>query len=75
MKRILLIATGGTIASKPTGEGLAPGIESRELLECVPEAADIGRIEARLDQGVFHERFVVCADLLFKARLRYFIKR
>ena len=42
MKRILLIATGGTIASKPTGEGLAPGIDSRELLECVPEAADIG---------------------------------
>ncbi len=46
MKRILLIATGGTIASKPTGEGLAPGIDSRELLECVPEAADIGVITA-----------------------------
>ena len=46
MKRILLIATGGTIASKPTGEGLAPGISSRELLECVPEAAEICRITA-----------------------------
>ena len=46
MKRILLIATGGTIAAKPTGDGLAPGIDSRELLQCVPEAAQIGEITA-----------------------------
>lgn len=46
MKRILLIATGGTIASKPSDSGLTPGIDSRELLECVPEAAAICRITA-----------------------------
>ncbi len=46
MKHILLLATGGTIASKPSQEGLAPGIDSKELLECVPEAADICRITA-----------------------------
>ena len=46
MKHILLIATGGTIASKPTGEGLAPGIDTGELLKCVPEAAEICRITA-----------------------------
>ena len=46
MKHILLIATGGTIASKPTREGLTPVIDSGELLEFIPEAADICRITA-----------------------------
>ncbi len=32
MKKILLIATGGTIASEETGEGLAPGITAAGLL-------------------------------------------
>ena len=45
-KKILLIATGGTIASKPTDMGLQPGITSGELLECVPEASEIGDITA-----------------------------
>ncbi|MGD9568579.1 MAG: asparaginase [Sedimentibacter sp.] len=36
-KNILLIATGGTIASKKTEEGLAPQITSEELLGYVPE--------------------------------------
>lgn len=47
MKKILLIATGGTIASKATVEGLAPGITSEELLGCVPEIAGIADITAR----------------------------
>ena len=37
MKKILMIATGGTIASKNSGAGLAPAISSKELLSCVPE--------------------------------------
>lgn len=37
MKKILLIATGGTIASLKTSEGLAPGITSDELIKFVPE--------------------------------------
>ena len=46
MKKILLIATGGTIASKSTNYGLEPGINSEELLECVPEAKAICDITA-----------------------------
>lgn len=47
MKRILLIATGGTIASRPTAAGaLAPALTSAELLACVPELADVCRIDA-----------------------------
>lgn len=41
MKKILLIATGGTIASKPTSAGLAPQISSEEILSYVPEAAEL----------------------------------
>lgn len=36
-----MIATGGTIASKNTGAGLAPALTSRELLDCVPEIAQV----------------------------------
>lgn len=47
MKRILLIATGGTIASRPTaGGGLAPAITSSELLSFVPELASMCHISA-----------------------------
>lgn len=37
MKKILLIATGGTIASQETKEGLAPAVEPDALLDAVPE--------------------------------------
>ena len=39
MKKILMIATGGTIASKNVGGGLQPVISSGELLNYVPEIA------------------------------------
>ena len=47
MKKILLLATGGTIASKPTAAGgLAPAITSEELLSFVPELANLCEIDA-----------------------------
>ena len=46
MKNILLIATGGTIASKPTDSGLAPSITSEEILSYVPKVRDICNITA-----------------------------
>ena len=36
MKRILIVATGGTIASTPERDGLAPTLTGRELAERVP---------------------------------------
>ena len=41
MKRILMLATGGTIASKESGQGLSPVITSEEILRYVP---DIGTL-------------------------------
>lgn len=46
MKKILLIATGGTIASKYTEKGLSPQISAQELLSYVPEAAEFCEIDA-----------------------------
>ena len=37
MKKILMIATGGTIASQSGVEGMIPQIKAEELLKCVPE--------------------------------------
>ena len=46
MKRILFIATGGTIASKNSGSGLTPVMTSDDLLACVPEIAETCRVDA-----------------------------
>lgn len=40
-KKILLISTGGTIASQKTSMGLTPGIPSQRLLEWIPEVKDL----------------------------------
>ena len=40
-----MIATGGTIASKETDEGLVPALSSEELLSCVPEIAAACRVD------------------------------
>ena len=40
-KKILLIATGGTIASHSGEQGLIPAIAANDLLKCVPEIFDI----------------------------------
>ena len=36
MKRILMIGTGGTIASEMTPEGLSPDLTPAQLLHAVP---------------------------------------
>lgn len=45
MKKIMLIATGGTIASGYTEEGLAPRFKAEELLEYVEEYREFCSVE------------------------------
>ena len=45
-KKILLIATGGTIASHSGAEGLIPQLPADKLLQCVPEIFDICEADA-----------------------------
>ncbi len=46
MKKILLIATGGTIAASLTDEGLTPSISTEELINFVPEILSICDLDA-----------------------------
>ena len=41
MRRILMLATGGTIASKDSGHGLSPALTSEDLLRHVPGIGDL----------------------------------
>ena len=45
MKRILLIGTGGTIASEATDAGLAPGLTTEEFLQYIPAVKDLCQVE------------------------------
>lgn len=47
MKRILMLATGGTIASKESGHGLSPAITSEEILGYVPAVGELCQVEAK----------------------------
>jgi L-asparaginase len=44
MKKILMIGTGGTIASGMTGEGLTPELSPEELMQYMPGVADICQV-------------------------------
>ena len=46
MKKILLIGTGGTIASRQTRGGLAPQISAAQMLDYLPEINEICRTDA-----------------------------
>ena len=76
MKHILLIATGGTIASRKTAEGLAPRITPEELLGYVPDAASFCRIETvqpiNLDStNIRPEHWLMLARLIEENYQRY----
>lgn len=45
MKKVLLIGTGGTIASEITESGLAPGLTTEQLLSYIPEAGRICNVD------------------------------
>ncbi|MCR5664920.1 MAG: asparaginase [Oscillospiraceae bacterium] len=45
MKRILMLGTGGTIASEMTPEGLAPELTPEQLLRFVPAISELCRVD------------------------------
>jgi len=47
MKKILLLTTGGTIASMEGGNGLKPMLSGEDLLQCIPEAAEICELKSK----------------------------
>ncbi len=76
MKHILLIATGGTIASKPTEAGLAPRISPEELLSYVPEIAGVAKVDAvqpfHLDStNIYSKHWLELAGIIAREYDRY----
>lgn len=45
MKKILMIATGGTIVSIPSDDGLVPGLSGKDIITLVPELKDMCHID------------------------------
>lgn len=44
-KKILMLGTGGTIASKQTEHGLAPGLSSEDIISYIPQVNDVCEVE------------------------------
>lgn len=76
MKQILLIATGGTIASRPTQNGLAPELCAEDILGCVPALAGLCHIDAlqlmNIDStNMTPERWIAIAECVKEHYFRY----
>jgi glutamyl-tRNA(Gln) amidotransferase subunit D len=71
MRKVLLISTGGTIASRidyRTG-GVRPALTAEELYESVPEIAEVATIESCVFSSVYSENI----DPVFWQRLSEFV--
>lgn len=71
MKQILLIATGGTIASKYTEHGLAPQISAEEIISYIPAAKEFCQIDTaapfNLDStNINPSHWLILAELIEK---------
>jgi L-asparaginase len=71
MKKILLIATGGTIASVEGNEGLVPGLSAEELLRFIPKSSQDVKIDGKIlmnidSTNIQPEHWVKMADAIFE---------
>ena len=76
MKKLLLLSTGGTIASIPTENGLAPTTDPNALLEYLPQATDLCTLEIQqvfnIDSTNFQpEDWVTLAKVIQKEYQKY----
>jgi L-asparaginase len=76
MKHILLLSTGGTIASEQTKTGLAPSHSGAELIAEIPALTDLCQITCReilnLDSSnIQPEDWVTMAEAIFEEYERY----
>ena len=76
MKKILIIGTGGTIASKPSADGLTPDLDSKQLIDSIPSISDICDVDCiqafSLDStNVRPEHWLVLAEIITENYDRY----
>lgn len=76
MKKILIIGTGGTIASKPSADGLTPDLDSKQLIDSIPSISDICDVDCiqafSLDStNVRPEHWLILAEIITENYDRY----
>ena len=76
MKKILMIGTGGTIASKPSSDGLTPDLDSKQLIDSIPSISDICDVDCiqafSLDStNVRPDHWLVLAEIITENYDRY----
>ena len=76
MKKILIIGTGGTIASKPSADGLTPDLDSKQLIDSIPSISDICDVDCTqafsLDStNVRPEHWLILAEIITENYDRY----
>ena len=69
MKKILMITTGGTIASIQTKDGLKPGLDGNQLLEFIPQLNNICDIDVKsvfsIDStNVYYKHWLILAEVI-----------
>lgn len=69
MKKILMITTGGTIASIQTKDGLKPGLDGKQLLEFIPQLNNMCHIDVKsvfnIDStNVYYKHWLILAEVL-----------
>ena len=82
MKKILMLATGGTIACLPAPDGLVPALDGESMCQMVPELKNICEITCQeilnLDSSNLSPRHwqlmaqAIEKKLCFLRRLRYY---
>ncbi|MDR4950195.1 asparaginase [Neobacillus cucumis] len=70
MKKILLLATGGTIASVEGSEGLVPGLTVEDLLHFLPESLGNVKVEGKIlmnmdSTNLQPEHWAIIADAVY----------
>lgn len=75
-RKILLICTGGTIASKKKSDGLTPGMDGDELLSYIPSVRDQYDIDVvqvcNIDStNITPEHWTMMVDAIAKEYMRY----
>ncbi len=76
MKRILMLSTGGTIASAPSEEGLVPKVSGEQMIQLIPELRGLCEIDCmgimNLDStNVQPEEWAVMAHEAYKGLQEY----
>ncbi len=69
MKKILMITTGGTIASIQTKDGLKPGLDGKQLLEFIPQLNNMCDIDVKsvfsIDStNIYYKHWLILAEVI-----------